>query len=463
MAKSFGLTWWGEQWLHSLTHIDYANRIPRGASYARKGAVKEIIIKDSTVKAKVQGSRPHPYSVTITVPPFSESDKQKLMNKILTHPSIISHLLNRNLSPVLLDITQELHLPIFPRSWNDLEMKCSCPDWAVPCKHLAAAIYKIGQEIDNNPFIVFELHGVNLLDELKKRGITLDTQEMMQPVPLDNLITERKGKRNNTPEETTFNPDYTQLEDIGDTLVAVLPSSPAFYSRGDFRSLYAKQLAQCTKLARKLLTGKTEQIPPPSSTLPILPSTDIRVCFNKSLQATCLFHDGSNDERKVSLDEFIPTLLHLNPEMLPDYQPSVELLYKALHFSLQILAKGAVIPQIVTMPQSKYIVRWLPAVINEQVARWMLELESALPAEVLLYNDGTSKFLQDDATWLISLFLNHLIRTREAISRRTAWGICFFMENKSRSTVGVNTTFPVVSKPGRIAIFSARNATDPCS
>lgn len=56
MAKQFGKTWWGEQWLNSLSNIDFNNRLPRGATYARKGAVKEITINKNLIKAKVEGS-----------------------------------------------------------------------------------------------------------------------------------------------------------------------------------------------------------------------------------------------------------------------------------------------------------------------------------------------------------------------------------------------------------------------
>ena len=46
MSKHFGKTWWGEHWLRSLDNIDYDNRLPRGASYARNGYVKEVKIND---------------------------------------------------------------------------------------------------------------------------------------------------------------------------------------------------------------------------------------------------------------------------------------------------------------------------------------------------------------------------------------------------------------------------------
>jgi len=71
MAQNFGKTWWGEQWLKALNNIDYSNRLPRGSSYARKGAVEKISIQENRIHAKVSGSRPKPYNVDIVLPPFS--------------------------------------------------------------------------------------------------------------------------------------------------------------------------------------------------------------------------------------------------------------------------------------------------------------------------------------------------------------------------------------------------------
>lgn len=67
MANSFGKTWWGESWLNVLANIDYSNRLPRGAGYARKGAVKKIEISDGTITARVQGSRRTPYKETLSL------------------------------------------------------------------------------------------------------------------------------------------------------------------------------------------------------------------------------------------------------------------------------------------------------------------------------------------------------------------------------------------------------------
>ena len=96
MAK-YGKTWWGEQWLKSLSYIDYSNRLPRGSTYASQGAVVDIKINGNKISAKVQGTRRTPYKVSISVPIFSISEKKVIMSAIKSDPMMLSDLLNRNL------------------------------------------------------------------------------------------------------------------------------------------------------------------------------------------------------------------------------------------------------------------------------------------------------------------------------------------------------------------------------
>ena len=173
MAQKFGMTWWGEQWLQALTRIDYSNRLPRGASYARKGAVLSIKVTGNRIAAKVQGSRRKPYDITITVPQFDKKKIDKLTDGILENPTLLAQLLNRELNPQIMELAQRIGLRIFPASWKDLEMHCSCPDWALMCKHVAAAMYGIGVRLDENPFYFFELRGI---DADKFIGVALESK-----------------------------------------------------------------------------------------------------------------------------------------------------------------------------------------------------------------------------------------------------------------------------------------------
>jgi uncharacterized Zn finger protein len=90
-----------------------------------------------------------------------------LLDALASDPVIISKMLNRELDPSVLERAKALKIEIFPARWKDLGMDCSCPDWAVPCKHLAAVIYLISREIDGNPFMIFSLKGIDLTQETR--------------------------------------------------------------------------------------------------------------------------------------------------------------------------------------------------------------------------------------------------------------------------------------------------------
>ena len=50
---------------------------------------------------------------------------------------------------------------LFPKS-SEISFSCSCPDWALMCKHVAAALYGVGVRLDENPALFFELRGIDI-------------------------------------------------------------------------------------------------------------------------------------------------------------------------------------------------------------------------------------------------------------------------------------------------------------
>ena len=96
MAK-YGQTWWGAKWMNALSHIDYSNRLPRGRSYANKGAVKDLRIQGRKIIANVKGTRIKPYKVTVGIPAFTPMEMESLTGTILNNPLLLSKLLNREL------------------------------------------------------------------------------------------------------------------------------------------------------------------------------------------------------------------------------------------------------------------------------------------------------------------------------------------------------------------------------
>ena len=148
-------------------------------------------------------------------------------------------------------------------------MQCSCPDWAVPCKHLAAVIYMMSREIDNNPFLVFTIHNVDLLEELKKRGVTVDEAAKTAAVPsVKDVVEFRKPAKEVDKEAPGFHRvNFSRLSDRLDVLLMLLPPNPAFDLNGDFKERYSSQMRKISGNAVKFFEGKlpAERLFPPQA------------------------------------------------------------------------------------------------------------------------------------------------------------------------------------------------------
>ncbi len=412
MAVEYGKTWWGQQWLNSLSNIDYSNRLPRGASYARNGAVKKITITGNHIKAKVAGSRATPYNVDIIIPPFFDPELGNFLNDIKLRPVIISKLLNRELDPSVLQLAEKSGLKVFPRQWSDLKMQCSCPDWAVPCKHLASVIYKVCTEIDNNPFLVFELHNVDLPREMAKAGIVINSK--VSEVPrINNLLFEKATSIAPYNTEKAYRKlNFSGLEPLHEPLTALLAPMPAFYtsSATDFRDKYLVTLKRIVKNTQRAATGK---IPLPeffigaySDKSNINHHTNNQLSLDKALQAKVI-----TDEKELTVSEFLQQLSHISGSRTPDYQPSTAALHSALHLALQLTASGAIVPQIVQLPNKEYSIRWLPALLSKKVKKLCSELEELLPPNVFTGTDRkkSKPINKDRAVNLLSLLITEMV------------------------------------------------------
>jgi uncharacterized Zn finger protein len=80
-------------------------------------------------------------------------------------------LLAGEMPPEVEAVFAEVDVPLFPAAARDLPMHCSCPDWAVPCKHVAAVCFLLAERFDEDPFLIFEWRGrskKDLLGRLRK-------------------------------------------------------------------------------------------------------------------------------------------------------------------------------------------------------------------------------------------------------------------------------------------------------
>ncbi len=154
-------SWWGQAWCANLeSYADYESRLERGKRYVRSGAVIDLQIRNQKVMAKVQGRRSTPYKVEIRIGKLSEEECQSIMNRCNKKIQSIEKLVSGEFPEELKDIfTSQGGLFPTPR---EISFSCSCPDWAVMCKHVAAVMYAIGIRFDENPFYFFALRGIDV-------------------------------------------------------------------------------------------------------------------------------------------------------------------------------------------------------------------------------------------------------------------------------------------------------------
>jgi uncharacterized Zn finger protein len=156
---SIGETWWSKRFVSVLESFNMGARLTRGRSYARTGQVMALQISAGLVQAKVQGSRSTPYKVEIRIPVFSEAEWKGAEEAMAEQAIFLAQLLAGEMPKDIESAFRTAQLSLFPSRVRDLETDCSCPDWANPCKHIAATYYILAEAFDQDPFLLFQWRG----------------------------------------------------------------------------------------------------------------------------------------------------------------------------------------------------------------------------------------------------------------------------------------------------------------
>ncbi|MBW2642561.1 MAG: hypothetical protein JRC89_04115 [Deltaproteobacteria bacterium] len=161
-------TWWGKSWnLNLERYADYSNRIGRGRSYVRHGAVLDLKISSGQVESLVQGTRSKPYTVIIKIKGIKKKIWQNMKAACADKLDSLPELLAGKFPKALGEIFTARGQGLFP-SPEEIEFNCSCPDWAYMCKHVAATLYGIGTRLDDSPSLFFKLRKVNIDDLIQQ-------------------------------------------------------------------------------------------------------------------------------------------------------------------------------------------------------------------------------------------------------------------------------------------------------
>lgn len=213
-TNTLARTWWGKSWNKNLErYADYENRIGRGRSYLRHGAVLDLKIHSGKVRALVMGSGSKPYEVLISIDAIKKNQWKEIQKQCEGQLKSLQDLLAGKFPRALGEIFFNEKTGLFPNPKN-ISFDCSCPDWASMCKHVAAVLYGVGARLDEDPSLFFKLRGVKtedllagaiedtaekLLEKSKKKGANvIDDADLSDIFGIDMDITPDFGKKKKT-------------------------------------------------------------------------------------------------------------------------------------------------------------------------------------------------------------------------------------------------------------------------
>jgi uncharacterized Zn finger protein len=167
-GKTIARTFWGKSWCENLErYSDYANRLPRGRTYVRNGSVVDLQIAPGAITAWVSGSEL--YEVELKIAPVTKARWKSICKDCSGAIDSLVELLQGRFSKGVMERICRQNQGLFPAP-SEIELSCSCPDWAGMCKHVAAVLYGIGARFDRQPELLFRLREVDEKDLIAKAG-----------------------------------------------------------------------------------------------------------------------------------------------------------------------------------------------------------------------------------------------------------------------------------------------------
>jgi hypothetical protein len=152
-------TWWSKRLVDLLDSYGLGARMQRGRRYARQGQLVSFDMQPGLVVAQVQGSRSTPYLVSVQFPALDDQQWERVQDEIDARLQFAARLLAGEVPADLEDVFARAGVPLLPRRWNDLRASCSCPDWEIPCKHVAAVLYVVADRLDDDPWMLLLWRG----------------------------------------------------------------------------------------------------------------------------------------------------------------------------------------------------------------------------------------------------------------------------------------------------------------
>ena len=240
-TRKIATTFWGEAWCENLeSYSDYENRLPRGRSYCRNGSILDLQIGEGHINAMVSGSSL--YKIKINIKTLQPNTWMSIKLDCAKSIHSMMDLLRGKLSNAVMQRLTQARVGLFPEP-KEIDFKCSCPDSAYLCKHLAAVMYGIGNRLDSSPELLFVLRGVEQSELIGEIAVGAATSDALTGQASDNG-------------------DGLEGDDLGSLFGIDLVSKSVGPKKGSAKKLPAKKLPAKILPAKKLLAKQSEEAAP---------------------------------------------------------------------------------------------------------------------------------------------------------------------------------------------------------
>ena len=216
--------WWAQQWVDLLETSRFKKRLERARNYAKQGNVLSIEFQAAKVLAKVQGTEPEPYQVSISLDLFSDEDWGYLIETMSQQAIFSAKLLAGEMPHNIQDVFSANGLSLFPFKLSEIHSRCSCPDKEIPCKHIGAVYYLLSDRFSEDPFVLFQLRGrtkEQILEALRqlRRGSSsqVEGEEKNETPDVEESQVSRQ------PQPLNINQFWEYNEPLDSSLVVIVP------------------------------------------------------------------------------------------------------------------------------------------------------------------------------------------------------------------------------------------------
>ncbi|MDQ3811541.1 MAG: SWIM zinc finger family protein [Chloroflexota bacterium] len=257
---SFGKSWWASHWIAALEQLVNPGRLARGRTYARAGQVVSLDAGREGVEAVVQGSRPTPYEVRVRFRRLSDHEWERVIDAMSAEALYAARLLSGEMPEEIEDVFAAAGTSLFPRVEQDMQTSCSCPDWANPCKHIAAVHYLLGERFDDDPFLMFLLRGRSqeeIISELRARRTHAAAVEVAAEGELEGAPAADLAAFWSTPPRTEEVALHFALPEVSALPVKRLGPPPFARDQAGFTTAMERMYAQVSQHALLLALGES--------------------------------------------------------------------------------------------------------------------------------------------------------------------------------------------------------------